>query len=75
MVARTRKINSAAHSTHAGEPSVRAPDDRASASTSRHYAESASSSRGTRVSELLGMLANLTDLVTRLTAQQAIILR
>ncbi|PKA53005.1 hypothetical protein AXF42_Ash001986 [Apostasia shenzhenica] len=32
MVARTRRTNSAACSTHAGEPSVRAPDDRASAS-------------------------------------------
>ncbi|PKA45804.1 hypothetical protein AXF42_Ash018355 [Apostasia shenzhenica] len=75
MVARTRRTNSAARSVHAGEPSVRAPDDRASASTSRRQAESASSSRGTRVSELQGMLANLTDLVTDLTAQQAVILR
>ncbi|PKA60344.1 Fasciclin-like arabinogalactan protein 7 [Apostasia shenzhenica] len=75
MVTRTRKTNSAARSLHAGEPSVRAPDDRASASTSRHRAESASSSRGTRVSELQGMLANLTDMVTGLTAQQAMILR
>ncbi|PKA58080.1 hypothetical protein AXF42_Ash019306 [Apostasia shenzhenica] len=71
MLARTRKTNSAARSVHAGEPSVRAPNDRASASTSRRHAESASSSRGTRVSELQGMLANLTDLVTGLTAQQA----
>ncbi|PKA59760.1 hypothetical protein AXF42_Ash011884 [Apostasia shenzhenica] len=52
-----------------GEPSVRAPDDRASASTSRRRAESAFSSRGTRVSELQGMLANLTDMVTGLTVQ------
>ncbi|PKA46319.1 hypothetical protein AXF42_Ash021631 [Apostasia shenzhenica] len=75
MVARTRKTNSAARSMHAGEPFVRAPDDRDSASTSRRHAESASSSRGTRVSELQGMLANLTDLITGLTAQQAVILR
>ncbi|PKA60974.1 hypothetical protein AXF42_Ash019963 [Apostasia shenzhenica] len=75
MVARTRRSNSAARSTHAGEPSVRAPDDRVSASTSRRHAESASSSRGTRVSELQGMLTNLTDLVTGLTAQQVVILR
>ncbi|PKA53801.1 hypothetical protein AXF42_Ash011280 [Apostasia shenzhenica] len=75
MVARTRRTNSAARSTHAGEPSVRAPDDRASTSTSRRHAESASSSRGTHVSELQEMLANLTDLVTGLTAQQAVILR
>ncbi|PKA54762.1 hypothetical protein AXF42_Ash000597 [Apostasia shenzhenica] len=69
MVARTRRTNSVARSAHAGEPSVRAPDDRASALTSRHGAESASSSRGTRLSELQGMLTNLTDLVTGLTAQ------
>ncbi|PKA59788.1 hypothetical protein AXF42_Ash011912 [Apostasia shenzhenica] len=75
MVARTRRTNSATRSVHAGEPSVRGPDDRASASTSRRHAESASSSRGTRVSELQGMLANLTDLVTGLTAQQVVILR
>ncbi|PKA57087.1 hypothetical protein AXF42_Ash002391 [Apostasia shenzhenica] len=75
MVARTRKTNSAARSLHAGEPSVRAPDDRASASTSRRRAKSTSSSRGTCVSELQGMLANLTDMVTGLTAQQAVILR
>ncbi|PKA55287.1 hypothetical protein AXF42_Ash003924 [Apostasia shenzhenica] len=75
MVARMRKTNSAAHGVHAEEPSVRAPDDRASALTSRRHAESASSSRGTRVSELQGMLANLTDLVTGLTAQQAVILK
>ncbi|PKA52968.1 hypothetical protein AXF42_Ash001949 [Apostasia shenzhenica] len=75
MVARTRKTNSVARSMHAGEPSVRAPDDRASASTSRCHAESASSSRGTRVSELQGMLANLTDMVTGLTAQQVVILK
>ncbi|PKA55774.1 hypothetical protein AXF42_Ash012066 [Apostasia shenzhenica] len=75
MVARTRKTNSAARSLHAGEPSVRVPDDRASVSTSRRHAKSASSSRGTRVSELQGMLANLTDMVTSLTAQQAVILR
>ncbi|PKA50978.1 hypothetical protein AXF42_Ash007634 [Apostasia shenzhenica] len=74
MVARMRKTNSAARSLHAGEPSVRAPDDRASASTSWSHAESASSSRGTRVSELQGMLANLTDMVTGLTAQQTVIL-
>ncbi|PKA60971.1 hypothetical protein AXF42_Ash019960 [Apostasia shenzhenica] len=29
MVTRTRRTNSAARSTHAGEPSVWAPDDRA----------------------------------------------
>ncbi|PKA59431.1 hypothetical protein AXF42_Ash019585 [Apostasia shenzhenica] len=75
MVARTRKTNSAARSAHAGEPSVRAPDDGASTSTSRRRAGSASSSRGTRVSELQEMLANLTDMVTGLTAQQAVILR
>ncbi|PKA50447.1 hypothetical protein AXF42_Ash021066 [Apostasia shenzhenica] len=75
MVARTRKTNSAARSVHVGEPSVRAPDDRASTSTSRRRAGSASSSRGTHVSELQGMLANLTDMVTGLTAQQAVILR
>ncbi|PKA62586.1 hypothetical protein AXF42_Ash012172 [Apostasia shenzhenica] len=63
-----------AYSTHAGEPSVRAPGDEASASTSRRRAGSASSSRGTRVSELQGMLANLTDLVTGFTAQQVVIL-
>ncbi|PKA55856.1 hypothetical protein AXF42_Ash018763 [Apostasia shenzhenica] len=74
-VARTRKTNSAARSLLAGEPSVRAPDDGASTSTSRRRAGSASSSRGTRVSELQGMLTNLTDLVTGLTAQQAVILR
>ncbi|PKA62844.1 hypothetical protein AXF42_Ash019427 [Apostasia shenzhenica] len=34
MVARTRRTNSASRSIHAGEPSVWAPDDRASASTS-----------------------------------------
>ncbi|PKA65535.1 hypothetical protein AXF42_Ash005869 [Apostasia shenzhenica] len=67
MVSRTRKTNSVARSLHAGEPSVRAPDDGASTSTSRHRAGSASSSRGTRVSELQGMLANLTDMVTGLT--------
>ncbi|PKA48216.1 hypothetical protein AXF42_Ash021743 [Apostasia shenzhenica] len=54
MVARMRKTNSAARSLHAGEPSVRAPDDGASTSTSRHRVESASLSRGTRVSELQG---------------------
>ncbi|PKA57430.1 hypothetical protein AXF42_Ash013618 [Apostasia shenzhenica] len=75
MVARTSKINSTVHSLHAGEPSIRAPDDRTSASTSRCHVKSASSSRGTRVSELQGMLANLTNLVTGLTAQQAVILR
>ncbi|PKA57261.1 hypothetical protein AXF42_Ash002565 [Apostasia shenzhenica] len=75
MVARTRKTNSAAHSVHVGKPSARAPDDGASTSTSRRRAGSASSSRGTRVSELQGMLANLTDMVTGLTAQQAVILR
>ncbi|PKA67280.1 hypothetical protein AXF42_Ash004773 [Apostasia shenzhenica] len=75
MVARTRRTNFAARSTHTGEPSVRAPDDRASASTSRRHAESASSSRGTCVSELQGMLANFTDLVTGLTSQQVVILR
>ncbi|PKA64810.1 hypothetical protein AXF42_Ash016841 [Apostasia shenzhenica] len=75
MVARTRKTNSAARSIQVGEPSVRAPDDGASTSTSRRRAGSASSSGGTRVSELQGMLANLTDMVTGLTAQQAIILR
>ncbi|PKA52019.1 hypothetical protein AXF42_Ash008248 [Apostasia shenzhenica] len=75
MVARTRKTNSAARSIHIGEPSVRASDDGASTSTSRRRAGSASSSKGTRVSELQGMLANLTDMVTGLTAQQAVILR
>ncbi|PKA62596.1 hypothetical protein AXF42_Ash012182 [Apostasia shenzhenica] len=75
MMARTRKTNSAARSVHAGEPSVRAPDDGASTSTSRRRAGSVSSSRGTRVSELQRMLANLTDMVTGLTAQQAVILR
>ncbi|PKA48980.1 hypothetical protein AXF42_Ash019518 [Apostasia shenzhenica] len=45
MVARTRRTNSAARSTHAGEPSVRAPDDRVLASTSRRHAKSAFSSR------------------------------
>ncbi|PKA47123.1 hypothetical protein AXF42_Ash021776 [Apostasia shenzhenica] len=75
MVARMRKTNSAAHSIHAGEPSVRAPDDGASTSTSRRHAGSTSSSKGTRVSELQGMLANLTDMVTGLTAQQVVILR
>ncbi|PKA62168.1 hypothetical protein AXF42_Ash015052 [Apostasia shenzhenica] len=75
MVARTRRTNSVAHSMHAGEPFVRAPGDEASASTSRHHAGSTFSSKGTRVSELQEMLANLTDLVTDLTAQQAVILR
>ncbi|PKA52632.1 hypothetical protein AXF42_Ash001613 [Apostasia shenzhenica] len=75
MVARTHKTNSAVRSLHAGEPSVRAPDDGASTLTSRRRAGSASSSRGTRVSELQGMLANLTDMVNSLTAQQAVILR
>ncbi|PKA51140.1 hypothetical protein AXF42_Ash010580 [Apostasia shenzhenica] len=69
MVARMRRTNSVARSTHAGEPSIRAPRDEASASTSRRHAGSASSSRGTSVSELQGMMANLTDLVTGLTAQ------
>ncbi|PKA52051.1 hypothetical protein AXF42_Ash013988 [Apostasia shenzhenica] len=59
MVARTCRINSVAYSAQAGEPSVRAPGDGVSASTSRHCTESAS---------------NLTDLVTSLTAQQAVIL-
>ncbi|PKA56309.1 hypothetical protein AXF42_Ash011239 [Apostasia shenzhenica] len=75
MVARTRKTNSAARSVHTGEPSVRAPDDRALASTSRRHAESASFSRGTRVPKLQGMLVNLTDLVTCLTSQQTVILK
>ncbi|PKA62618.1 hypothetical protein AXF42_Ash012205 [Apostasia shenzhenica] len=75
MVARTCKTNSAARSIHIGEPSVRAPNDGASTSTSRRRVGSASSSRCTRVSELQGMLANLTDMVTGLTAQQAVILR
>ncbi|PKA60631.1 hypothetical protein AXF42_Ash006264 [Apostasia shenzhenica] len=75
MVARTRKTNSVARSVHVGEPSVRAPDDGASTSTSRRRVGSASSSRDTRVSELQGMLANLIDMVTGLTAQQAVILR
>ncbi|PKA65467.1 hypothetical protein AXF42_Ash005801 [Apostasia shenzhenica] len=47
MVARTRRTNSAARSVHAGEPSVRAPGDEASASTSWHRAGSTSSSRDT----------------------------
>ncbi|PKA48261.1 hypothetical protein AXF42_Ash021791 [Apostasia shenzhenica] len=75
MVARTRRTNFAARSIHAGEPSVWESEDRVSASTSRRHAESASSSRGTRVSELQRMLTNLTNLVTGLIAQQAVILR
>ncbi|PKA55923.1 hypothetical protein AXF42_Ash014595 [Apostasia shenzhenica] len=75
MVARMRKTNSAARSIHVGEPCVRASDDEASTSTFRRRARSASSSRGTRVSKLQGMLANLTDMVIGLTAQQAVILR
>ncbi|PKA57532.1 hypothetical protein AXF42_Ash020076 [Apostasia shenzhenica] len=74
-VARTRRTNSAVRSAQVGESSVKAPGDEASASTSRHHPESISSSRGTRISELQGMLANLTDLVTGLTTQHRVILR
>ncbi|PKA54969.1 hypothetical protein AXF42_Ash003605 [Apostasia shenzhenica] len=70
MVARIRRTNFAAHSAHADEPSIRAPGDGASASTSRRRIESASSSRGTCTFKI-----HLTDLVTGLTAQQAVILR
>ncbi|PKA60578.1 hypothetical protein AXF42_Ash019471 [Apostasia shenzhenica] len=75
MVARIRRTNSAARSAQTGEPSVRAPGNGASASTSRHRTKSASSSKGTHASEIQEMLANLTNLVTGLTAQQAMILR
>ncbi|PKA52742.1 hypothetical protein AXF42_Ash001723 [Apostasia shenzhenica] len=75
MVARTRGTNSAVHSTQTGEPSVKAPGDETSASTSRRHPGSTSSFRGTRISELQGMLANLTDLVTGLTTQQAVFFR
>ncbi|PKA47669.1 hypothetical protein AXF42_Ash014446 [Apostasia shenzhenica] len=44
MVAKTRRTNSAARSMHAGEPSVRASGDEASASTSRHRVGSTPSS-------------------------------